>query len=256
MKSIVAVAVLFGVLSLGIGTYFVSTGRAPQMISRAAPETSVLSNLIDDCDFIALPNCSDRTSGKSPAVFISDETEQLIRDNAPKSVVDYRETVSPDLFNDLGNPIILPTKQVYSVGDILARISLASDIDNRLLVALFMSQGSKAWDGQSSLSNPLSRKESSFSGQFAQAAIELRDGFHSQLEFPTNSVTNGTTNYPFDSGYVSTSSRALYTYLARTSSQEDFKRIVSLSQAEPKSFRAVWKLIHPVAPKKAIENLY
>lgn len=246
MKSIAVVLILFGLCATGIGVYFIRQSQVASTQSKAyVPQTAIFSNILADCDYVRVPNCPDRYLGKLPQIAITEETSQILNKHASKTLLEYREDVAVDFFGKIGKPVDLAVEKEYSVADIISRVSIASDVDHRLLITILAIQGNEAWNGKTSASNAFHRKELSFAQQLAAVALELRREFEIQVENPTQVVVNGGTEYAFSTQYVSTASRALYSYLAKSSNPEDFRRFISLQSAEPLSFVSMNQTIFP-----------
>lgn len=238
MKYIAVVLIVFGLVATGVGVYFIRQSQVASLQSQAYETVRPLRRLVpSDCDFIYLPECPDVARGTLNAD-VPVAVEKVISRFAPQSIQKYSEYVSPEVFTSLGNPSDLPVKNSYTVADSIARVSLSSGINYKVLIALIAAKPNYAWDGTTSVSNPLGRRELSFTEQLAGAAKSLKDEYQYQTQTPIALLTVANTTYGFEKD-VKASSRALYLYFSKTESPAYFKTQVAISDSLH-SFSSVW----------------
>ncbi len=244
MKSIAVVLILFGLVATGIGVYFIRQSSVASTVSQAAENESTLRSLFtSNCDYIYLPDCP-LGDGAKLQISVPTLVEATLQQSASQEVLRYSEPVNNEVFSGLGMPNVLMPKSTYTVSEIISRVSLSSNVNYKVLIALFRIQGRKAWDGTAPLSNPFGRRELSFADQMAGMAYALKVTYDGQVSNPTPSLVKGNKVYEFPET-MNIASRSMYVYLSRIVSDEQFEELVAPPLTNGKSFLDTWYLLYP-----------
>lgn len=245
MKSIAVVLILFGFVATGIGVYFIRQSQVTSSQSKAYDEVKPLPRILgSDCDYEYGEKCKLKVNGDS-LQSVPLEIQKVLREHASPLVLKYTEPVDSKIFESLGAPSDLPEKALYTIPEIIARVSFSSNINYKLLLAVFATQGEKAWNGDVPLSNPFGRREFTFTEQLVEVARGLKSSYQGTFAIPKNFVTNRTTTYELDVTQMNTASRSLYVYFSNTLTEDEFKRLVVPGASEDKSFQDTWYKLFP-----------
>lgn len=245
MKSVAVVLIVFGLVATGIGVYFIRQSQVASTASKAYEVSKPLPKILDsDCDYVYLDTCPLKAKGDI-LITVPAEVEKTMKAHAAAQVLAYSEPVDPEVFSSLGKPSDLPVKDLYTVSEIIARISLSSNINYKLLIVLFATQGQKAWTGQTLASNPFGRKEMSFAEQMSAVAKHLRSNYPDGYRPPATSVKSGSKTYFFDAANMNLASKSLYTYLSQTTNEDVFLQLTTHQLSSQNSFRDTWNTLFP-----------
>ncbi len=237
MKYLLVVLVLFGLVATAIG---IVVSRRPQSVtSQAAPTQNTLGMLINDCNYLMLSRCFFIEEKAHMNIFVPTQAQKTVREHASPTFANYSESVDPQVFLQLGQPIDLGLQPRYTTSEILARVSLSSQISYRLLAAIMVIQGNDVWNGDKPAANPLNRSELSFASQLSGLASDLRKEIQAQSEIPSPTVRKDDKVYTFAPDTTS-ASRALTIYFAKTLSAEEFEAVVLPTSTAKNAFRNVW----------------